>query len=258
VPPSGLLFRSIRPGFDRIPAGVSRPRHAHLAPYATILLDGGFEQSSYVGRMRIEPGDVLIQPVLDRHDSRPRGAKDLRLLRLAWPFDAGLGGVYRISDVDLVIRTARRDPQAASELLHATVSKTSSQPVLSQDWPDLLAADIRARHPMNLTGLAHRYSLRRETLSRGFARTFGIAPRSFAIELKAREAWIRIVTSSDSLAKIAANLGYADQPHMTRAVRALTGTPPSMWRKYFGRTQSALSDLALQPQGCTISDTRAQ
>ena len=32
------------------------------------------------------------------------------------------------------------------------------------------------------------------------------------------------------LAEIAAETGFADQPHMTRAITALTGAPPRAWR----------------------------
>ena len=55
------------------------------------------------------------------------------------------------------------------------------------------------------------------------------------MEFKAREAWIRTVTRRDSLAFIASELGYADQAHMTRAVRMLTGAPPDAWRRHLAR-----------------------
>jgi AraC-like DNA-binding protein len=32
------------------------------------------------------------------------------------------------------------------------------------------------------------------------------------------------------LSKAAADFGFADQAHMTRAIKALTGTPPGRWR----------------------------
>ncbi|HEU4731148.1 MAG TPA: helix-turn-helix domain-containing protein [Kofleriaceae bacterium] len=43
--------------------------------------------------------------------------------------------------------------------------------------------------------------------------------------------WLAIVRTRDSLAAIAAATGFADQAHMTRSVRALTGASPSAWRR---------------------------
>ncbi len=225
------LFRHIRPGFERIPAGYRRPRHAHLSGYATIVLDGEYEQASFAGRMHIEPGDVLIQPVLDRHDSRSSSQRNLHLLRLCWSLDCGLGGVYKAPGIDAVIRTARKDPAAASALLQETLRDAVHEPVVQRDWPDLLAADLRTAG-VSLSRWADEHRLARETVSRGFLHTFGAPPRKYAAELRARATWIRIVTCNDDLAAIADEMGYADQPHMTRTIRILTGAPPDAWRRH--------------------------
>jgi AraC-like DNA-binding protein len=231
-------FRHIQPGFERIAPGFCRPRHCHFSSYVTILLEGTFEQASYAGRMRLESGDVLIQPTLDRHESRTRPRCGLHLLRLAWHSDWTLGGVYKVPAVDRVIRTAERNPRAASELLMDLLDGAKCEPAKPHDWPDLLAAQLR-KGETQIATWAEEQGLARETVSRGFAKTYGVPPRAFATELKAREAWIRTITRSDSLAIIAAELGYADQPHMTRAVRALTGAPPDAWRKYLASSWSA-------------------
>jgi AraC-like DNA-binding protein len=226
-----LSFRHIRPGFERIPAGEGRPRHAHFSPYVSIVLDGGYDQASYAGRMRLEPGDVLVQPVLDRHDSRMPGRRGTHLLRLAWGMEPGLGGVFRPAAADLVIRAAERDPTEASGLLAELLRDAKPQPMAIHDWPDQLAADLRDGPGMRLGDWAQARGLARETVARGFSRSFGASARTFAKELRARDAWLRIVSERAGLATIAAELGYADQPHMTCAVRALTGAPPDLWRR---------------------------
>lgn len=231
------LFRHIRPGFERIAAGYRRPRHAHLTAYATVVLDGRYEQASFAGRMRIEPGDVLIQPVLDRHDSRCLSRCDLVLLRLAWIPETGLGGVYKVRGVDDVIKAAAKDPVAASALLRETLRDAAEEPVLQKDWPDLLSEHFRAGG-CSLSRWAHDQGLARETISRGFLRTFGVSPRKYAAELRARAAWIRIVSRCDDLAVIASEAGYADQSHMTRAIRMFTGAPPDAWRRHLRAQES--------------------
>jgi AraC-like DNA-binding protein len=55
------------------------------------------------------------------------------------------------------------------------------------------------------------------------------------MRLRARAALDRIAGGDDQLARLAADLGFADQAHLTRVVRAETGATPSALR-------AALSD----------------
>jgi AraC-like DNA-binding protein len=71
----------------------------------------------------------------------------------------------------------------------------------------------------------------RETVARGFSAAFGVSARQFRTEMKARDAWLRVVRTRDRLADIAASAGFADQAHMTRRIRALTGASPAAWRR---------------------------
>jgi len=69
-----------------------------------------------------------------------------------------------------------------------------------------------------------------ETLSRGFAKVYGTTAATFRAEIRARRALGQIIRTGISLVEIAAAVGFADQAHMTRAVRALTGATPTYWR----------------------------
>ena len=86
--------------------------------------------------------------------------------------------------------------------------------------------------------------LARETVSRGFAVAYGIAPSVLRAELRARTAWLRITRGSDCLCRIAADTGFADQAHMTRWIHRMTGAPPAVWRRNVGIAQVALSSLS--------------
>lgn len=93
----------------------------------------------------------------------------------------------------------------------------------------------------------------RETASRAFTAAFGVPARQFRSELRARAAWLQVVRTRDSLAAIAVATGFADQAHMTRHVRALTGASPARWRR-----DPRAQDLRRVPQdaicrpGCTV------
>ena len=71
----------------------------------------------------------------------------------------------------------------------------------------------------------------RTGLTRAFGALYGTSPAAYRLEALARHAWRRIVSTGDSLADIACDTGFADQPHMTRAVVRLTGHTPGEWRK---------------------------
>src|SRR5215471_4420555 len=99
----GAHFRQITPGLETMPCSFSLPRHRHLRAYATVVLEGSFEESGYSGRIRATAGDVLIHPALDCHANR-RVSAGLKLMRLDWPDKSGVGGLYHVDNVDELAR----------------------------------------------------------------------------------------------------------------------------------------------------------
>jgi AraC-like DNA-binding protein len=198
----------------------------HAGAYAAIVLSGGYEETGTWGRFRVRAGDVLLHDSFDAHFNRfePRGATILNLALTGTPngFRAG-----RVSDPDAIACTAERDPQAAVYVLATQLREMS--PVL-EDWPDLLASEIVRDPSCRLDHWASAHGIVPETLSRGFARIFGTTAATFRAEIRARHALEQIVRTASSLVEIAAGVCFADQAHMTRAVRALTGATPTYWR----------------------------
>lgn len=217
-------------GVERYQVGTARARHRHFRAHASVVLETGFLQTGYAGRFRLEPGDILIQPTLDRHHSRTFPDRAARVLHLPWQFEPGLGGVHRVSGLDAVVREAWRDPWQSSALLADLIGSAAPESPPIWDWPDLLAGELR-KGPVEIAEWSMRHGLARESVARGFHRTFGVSPTSFACELRARRAWLRVIGGRDSLAGIAADTGFADQSHMTRAIHTLTGAPPDAWRR---------------------------
>jgi AraC-like DNA-binding protein len=205
------------------------PRHRHLQPYALVVITGAFEQASYAGRVNVRAGDLLVQPTLDCHANRLL-ANGAQILRLPWPHVGGLGGVHRLRDLDAVVRRAERDVVEASAMAQAETANAQALETPTADWPDLLASDIREGRVRSFAEWAALNRIAAETVSRGFARVYGVGPAQFRRELKARAAWLRIISTNDALANVAAASGFADQAHMTRNVVRLTGSTPSAWR----------------------------
>jgi len=224
-------FRQITPGIETLPCSFSLPWHRHLRAYATVVLAGSYEESGHVGRIQATAGDVLIHPALDCHANRVISA-GLKLIRLDWTDTSGIGGLYHLDDVDELARTAERDVLQATLLLeHVLRKKSLPSPGRKNDWPDLLLMDLAKDASTEIGAWAEVNGLARETVSRGFAAAYGIAPSVLRAELRARTAWLRITRGSDCLCRIAADTGFADQAHMTRWIHRMTGAPPAAWRR---------------------------
>jgi AraC-like DNA-binding protein len=233
APINNPRFRRVTPGIETLPCSFSLPRHRHLRAYATVVLAGSFEESGYSGRIHATAGDVLIHPAMDCHANRMVSA-GVKLIRLDWPDASGIGGLYHLDEVDELARTAEKDVIEATRLLERALGKRSlPSPGQRNDWPDLLLMDLAKNASTEIGEWAEVNGLARETVSRGFATAYGIAPSVLRAELRARSAWLRITRGSDCLCRIAADTGFADQAHMTRWIHRITGAPPAVWRRDF-------------------------
>lgn len=240
-------FRRVTPGFETLRETFSMPRHRHLQPYATVVLAGCFEEAGYAGRIRATAGDVLIHPLLDCHANR-RVAAGLELIRLDWPNGSAIApGLYHLDEVDDVARTAERDVREASALLqHLLLMRRRPSPHRRNDWPDTLLLDLLRSAMIDIGSWAETSGLARETVSRGFAAAYGITASAMRAELRARSAWMRITNESESLCAIAADTGFADQAHMTRWIRRVTGATPAFWRRQSRSRQERSAGASLK------------
>lgn len=213
-------------GHERRGSRVHIPHHCHDRAYAALILSGSYEESGSRGRFCVGPGDVLLHDAFDAHLDRfeSSGAQIFSLIIEGWPSETS---VAHVADPDAIIRAAERDLIYATSLL---LAELRCKPLVYYDWPDLLAKDLLGDPGWRLDVWARRRSLAPATVSRGFRKVFGIAPAAFRLGARARRAFRMIRGSDLSFAAIAATTGFADQAHMSRAIRALTGATAGSWR----------------------------
>lgn len=234
-------FRTITPGIETLSCSFSLPRHRHLRAYATVVLEGRFEESGYIGRIVTTAGDVLIHPALDCHGNRAVAA-GVTLIRLPWPDASGIGGLYHLDNVDEIARAAEHDVTEATHHLQCALrSHGAAAAGRRNDWPDLLLQDLSGDASTPLRLWAEAKGLAPETISRGFAAAYGVTPSIVRAELRTRAAWLRITRGTDPLSMIAADTGFADQAHMTRWIHRMTGVPPAAWRQHARRPAASSS-----------------
>ena len=98
------------------------------------------------------------------------------------------------------------------------------------DARELLASRPRA----GLFELARAVSVSPHHLSRIFADATGSSISQYRNDVRVRVALDRIADGERSLARLAADLGFADQAHLTRVVRRQVGDAPSRLRALLG------------------------
>jgi AraC family transcriptional regulator len=96
-----------------------------------------------------------------------------------------------------------------------------------------VAAYIEANldRPLPLAELAGIAKLSSSYFSRAFKGAFGKTPHTFIIGRRVDRARQEILESGEPLARIAVSCGFADQAHLARLFRRVTGLAPSEWRR---------------------------
>jgi AraC-like DNA-binding protein len=201
-------------------------RHWHEHAYATIVLAGSYEEAGECGRWQVEEGDVLLHGAFSAHlDAvRPTGA---RVLNLPLPPYWRRSMAARVAESDLLARLAERDWRMACEALMENLGQGRAP---LADEPDLLADALLREDRCAVEQWSVAHSVSRQTSFRWFRAAYGVAPSRFRVEARAREAWRLLMDSPAPLGEVAAETGFADQAHMSRDVKALTGRSPATWR----------------------------
>ena len=220
-------YRAVRFGVETLPAGLVLPRHRHTAGYATVVLAGSFEEASFAGRFHAAPGDVLLHGAFDCHANQPLTRRALQIVRLPW--DDQPEGQFRVRDPDALARLSERDVLEAVIMLRGDLIQV---PKRELHWTDRLARALRVEPDIKFEAWAESERLTPETISRGFRRAFGVTPKAFRIESRARRALMISLRTSSPLTHIAHETGFADLPHLSRTIAALTGASPSYWRRH--------------------------
>ena len=202
-------------------------RHVHGTAYAALVLSGGYEEAGDRGRFQVKAGDVVFHGQFEAHLDRFADA-GAQVLNLRLPTGSSYApGIARVADPDSVAsaaETSRRDP------VNLLFSAATSEIPQFADWPDELAAALWKNPSLRLSEWAEENGIAPWTVSRGFALVFGVSPEVFRSRARAHQALKFIQDTSAPLASISADLGFADQSHMTRRVTQLTGIGPQAWR----------------------------
>lgn len=192
-----------------------------------MVLSGSYEEAGDAGRHRVRPGEVLVHGPFSAHCDRIAAVRT-EVLDLPLPAGMVLPAHGRVADADAFVRLAAADPVRAAAMLPECIEPADAR---AEEPADRLAEALASGDVPAIGAWAAAHGLVRETLSRQFRQIYGIDAATYRAEARARNAWRMIVGTGAPLAEIAQASGHADQAHMTRAVRALSGHTPGAWRR---------------------------
>ena len=132
------------------------------------------------------------------------------------------------------ISHGKESPDALIEALDAWIEESATR-LADAASPHLLASEAgaqdsdRDRAP-SVVSIAAKAGVDPRTLQRRFRKGTGLAPKQYASVSRFSAALHQVALGGESLAAIAADLGYADQSHLTSDLGRQAGTPPGRFR----------------------------
>jgi AraC-like DNA-binding protein len=229
--------------------------------YRLVLVrHGRFRRRGAHGTEEVDPTLAYVgTPAEEEHFAHPAGGDVCTLVSVAPAFWRDVAGeaslrrsaVYIDARLDFahrrLLRTARAGAvdDSLTEQLMGLLGEVVGQVVAgptpvgagpSRTDDRLVAAARRAisdGHPAadGLRPLAHLLGVSPYRLSRAFTHGLGVSVTRYRNRVRVGRALQRLEDGETSLASLAADLGFADQAHLTRTMTAYVGYPPAAVRR---------------------------
>jgi AraC-like DNA-binding protein len=253
------------PDYELLQAHFVRHRfslHTHDA-FVLAVIDGGVEALHVGGeRLLAGPGDVVLLSPGEAHDGSAHDTAGFayravypsqRFVALTFELTPGEVGARSWFTRNLAVdpqvagalRTAHtrlancHDPLAGeSALVHALAMLrgrygTVAEPRLCPAGPAAAARDLleaRLGDRVSLLELARACGATPLQVLRAFRASYGIPPHRYQVQRRVEVARRHLGHGAD-IATLAAELGFADQSHFTRAFKSVVGVTPGAYRR---------------------------
>lgn len=252
LPPSSVAHRvrccwSLRgPLVDESQPGDEEPALPDGCPELLFNFGAPFEHVDAEGRARLQPDVYLVGPITAPFHVRPTGDVDLIAVRLEPHGAFGFGNdlaLLRDQWVDattlnaldgdhalaaLHARLATQDDAARRVTLAAWLTGVDARLPVADARVQALVRAIVADGGSNAVGpQAATIAATPRTLQRLFQRQVGVSPKVLARIVRFHRTCIAWREAPHTLARVAAEHGYADESHLVRDFRRFVGEPPA-------------------------------
>jgi AraC family transcriptional regulator len=246
--PSGIILSEVVAGQRR-----RLPRHDHDGPFFCMLLAGDYQEKAAGRALRYAAGGLAFHPAGLVHADDLAAGSRLFGIQLSAEYQARLADLGARPELRLagpqsglswlaarVRREWRRaDPCAALaieglvlEMLAALARFEPRARTECPAWVDRALEVVRADYarPLTVASLAGAVGVEPARLARAFRRFHGRSIGAAVRRLRVEAACARLRDADVPLTDVAAETGFADQSHLTRVFKRLTGSTPGAYR----------------------------
>jgi len=139
------------------------------------------------------------------------------------PLTTELGQARLKDEIRSTRSMEKRAGFAEQALLRALPPEPPPAALLARDLVDRIRADSSVR---TVATIASASSMTERSLQRLFRQFVGVSPKWVVRRFRLQEAAELLATSTETVASVAASLGYFDQAHFTRDFKAVVGQTP--------------------------------
>lgn len=246
---NGLILSEVRHAAPR-----RLPEHSHEQAFFCVVLEGGYTERVGRRRERYEPLSVLFHaPELSHEDEIGRGGGRFFSVELGRAWMERLREIVGVPEVaadpgigELAWLAARlfrefRQPNAGSPLaveglvleMLAVAARASGEVRQRPPWMGRAIELLESEHAQEVTvaGIAAAVGVHPVHFTRSFRRWQGLSASEYVLRLRVRSACRRLLADGEvGLAEVATAAGFADQSHLTRMFRRVTGMTPGGFR----------------------------
>ena len=199
--------------------------HRHVGGYLAVVIGGDYEEVSGDGRFVCNENTVVAHPQYHWHTNRisQRGAAVVNI-------ECDEIERYEVATVPRQLAKRMRSASSGNALDIFLESKRES--VSDASSPNIVrrARDIIRSNPtLSITTVARKVGSSVEHLARLFRQHTGTTPISFRADCRVKIA-IAEIRNGSSLSCVATQLSFADQSHLGREIKRITGQTPSQFR----------------------------
>lgn len=219
--------------------------HRHGSPFVTIVLEGGYVEVRDTTPEICGAGSVVIHPSGEEHADR--FSADTRCLNIefeendeslfAWgqvPLDTerlrkGVAAVRRAHDEHT------HQLRAAISEMRCALRDRSRVNTETPPWLGPVLHDFEWDSVEPLRKAAQLAGVHETHFSGAFRRHLHVTANEYRARARMRTASKLLLSSTDSLSRIALRSGFSDQSHLTRAFTKRLGLSPAAYRRIFAR-----------------------
>lgn len=226
--------------------------HVHARPYFALLVSGSYSETYGETTLVYEPFSFAFHPAGIVHSDRMGDATTLFALELSPEWEARVGVHFDTSDWQLELQRGEA-AWLGARLLNAFLNdqldifevdtvvsemigialRVVDRDRASRAWvrevETMLQEDFSRR--VTLAELSETTRLHPSSLARGFRLETGVTIGDYLNRIRVQNACRLIAEQQTPLADIADACGFADQSHMTRVFKSITGMAPGALRR---------------------------